>query len=278
MPFTTSVWGCIFAAILANAVAHIGLKGAEHWKLQRKKRRNLGQEKPPAQCLPPTGDQTAVADDTENSLSGIEFASESIGGVGVSPQNPGRNVYQKDLNKDDDPMLRKVDVNSFLYRHFDITPADLSNAVYGSFGAFTSASNVEATNISEKMLNIGFTFFLVIILASYTANLASNLITHDTFTPLIADMDDANTRGLKICAVSGTAAHSVISSSYSRIDLVSIKSARVADAMSAITDGRCVGAVIFKYEWDSRQNVKEANPYCNLVAVDYNIRPFSGAW
>ena len=263
MPFTEGVWGCIFAAIIANIMAHLGLKRAERWKLQLKKYKQDRQK---------TRAHGSLTEDRP-----VDDIPDSVPDIAPTPA-PVYAGRRRRAVSGGASIIREEDKDTFLYKKLGIAPSEVSDAVYGSFGAFTNASNVTSTNTPEKMLNVGFTFFLVIILASYTANLASNLIRLDTLTPNIADMDDANTRGLKICVGSGSTAQTVISSSYPRIDLVSIKSSKVSVTMAAVVECKCDGAVIFKYEWDSRQNLHAANPHCNLVAVDYNIRPFSGAW
>jgi hypothetical protein len=243
----------------------MGLKWVENWKIRRH-RQQRAEKRMFARTSP---------DDK------VSSARRSGGGGGShSIQDENQDAVDDDDDEDSPAVSvgEEAEERSFLYRHFGITPSEVSDAIYGSLGAFTSATNVEATNTPQKMLNIGFTFFLVIILASYTANLASNLISHDTSTPFIADMDDANTRALSICVAAGTAAETTISASYPRINVVPIDTAIPSGVLAPVADGTCAGAVVFKYEWDTRQNYNAANPYCNLVAVDYDIRPFSGAW
>ena len=241
----------------------MGLKWVENWKIRRHR-----QQRAEKRIFARTSPDDKVS------------STRSGGGGSHSIQDENQHTVDND-DDEDSPVAsdrEEAEEKTFLYRHFGITPSEVSDAVYGSFGAFTSATNVEATNTPQKMLSIGFTFFLVIVLASYTANLASNLITQDTFTPAIANMDDANTRGLSICVAAGTTAEGIVSSLYPKINVVPLDTAKPSVVLAAVANGQCAGAVVFKYEWNSRQNYNAANPYCNLVAVDNNIRPFSGAW
>jgi hypothetical protein len=277
MPFTYDLWALIFGAIVVNAVAHIGLTVVANWKRhrkilrrQREEENNAEEEQEGGKTATRTGAAAAplIAAGEETTPRRRKSAE---GGAAPGGGGPTDGV-------DDEDKKSGSGSSSIGGSYFDISIEEISDAIYGSFGAFTNAANVEVENSSQKMLNIGFTFFLVIILASYTANLASNLISQETSTSAIADMDDANSRALSICVLKGTSAQTVVAASYPRVELVALSSTKPSVALAAVANGQCAGAVISKFEWDSRQNLKAANPYCNLVAVDYNIRPFSGAW
>ena len=73
-----------------------------------------------------------------------------------------------------------------------------------------------------EILNVGFSFFVIIILASYTANLASNLITQRIESAPVTSIDDADSRGLPICVLAGTVAQSVLQSTYMKLKIIPI--------------------------------------------------------
>lgn len=165
--------------------------------------------------------------------------------------------------------------------HWIIDPHEglsLFRSVYLSIGTLTAVEGMAPEKALGSILNIGYSFFALITIATYTANLASTLITAQKPSVQVSSIDDANNRGLAICALSGSNALSVIQTSYPKIDAISIQSNSIPVMFDAMRTGSCVGSVITQADWDVAQVQSAANPYCNLVSVGGSIRFISGSW
>ena len=127
-----------------------------------------------------------------------------------------------------------------------------------------------------QILNAGFCFFALIIVASYTANLASFLITAQIKSTPVTSIDDANTRGLPVCVLAGTVAESILQSSYLKLQVVSIKSLSIADMVQAMNQGLCKASVMSQSDWDISQLDQNCNSDCNLAAAGSSFRYISG--
>lgn len=91
-------------------------------------------------------------------------------------------------------------VNGLAFWLFNRTPGEkfsfdaLFNSVYNSIGTFTGGGSLEATKRISYPVNLGFSFFIFILAASYTANLASFLVSSNTPSVGLKSIDDANAR------------------------------------------------------------------------------------
>lgn len=72
----------------------------------------------------------------------------------------------------------------------------------------------------SSTLMVGYTFLMLVIGASYTANLASTLFYTPPFSSLpVKDMSDANTRSLRICVPAGSAAFQAVKQLYPKVPM-----------------------------------------------------------
>jgi hypothetical protein len=128
-------------------------------------------------------------------------------------------------------------------------------------------------------LNAGYSFFLIIIIAAYTANLTTILVNDvaQSKVPLVS-IDDANSQGARICAMSGFTSLSVIQSSYPKIQSIPAYTNQPSVLLEMVTNGTCMGAVLGQNDWDYAKNSLASNDGCNLVQVGSTIRVINGAW
>jgi len=127
-----------------------------------------------------------------------------------------------------------------------------------------------------QILNIGFCFFILIMMSSYTANLASNLISANVLSTPLSSINDADSRGIPVCVLAGTVAQTALQSSYSQLKVVPIYSLFVSDLIQAMKEGQCQGSVMSRSDWDMAQLDSTCNSQCNLVAPDTSFRYISG--
>ena len=74
-----------------------------------------------------------------------------------------------------------------------------------------------------ELLNTGFGFFSIIILASYTANLASGFVTQQTLVAPMSSIDEAESRGLPVCVLAGTVAQSMLETAYHKMKIIPVQ-------------------------------------------------------
>jgi hypothetical protein len=156
----------------------------------------------------------------------------------------------------------------------------LFDSLYQMWGAFTGGGSPEPSKYSTKLLNMGFYFVILIIMASYTANMATFLLASPANTDL-QSIDDAAQQSARICVLSGSSAQSTMKAAYPTIQLVVDSTLKAASDLPSVfaklQAGDCDGVVIANIDWSTQSLTKTSNPYCNLVVVD-EFRQFSGAF
>lgn len=147
--------------------------------------------------------------------------------------------------------------------------------LFFSFLSFTTidSSQERCKNSKSMVLNLGLCFWVLVLGASYTANLASVLIANSMPVAGLIDIEDANLKGALICVEGGSMSESVLSTSYPKI-----KRFASTDPALSLAKGLCTGAILSANAWDIAQTRKLQNPNCNMVQVGSVIRVVSGAW
>lgn len=85
--------------------------------------------------------------------------------------------------------------------HYFVDPFDIPNTTkktpfyrmfYLSFGTFTNVESLASSTASGNILYTGYGFFILIMVASYTANLASSLVTNQQNSVTVTSITHAN--------------------------------------------------------------------------------------
>jgi len=165
-----------------------------------------------------------VSDTSGNRQKGLEFSAQVIDAnqvfVTTFAENVADNPWSFALPFSND--LWGVIV-AFLIAHGIVMwlfrePNDrFQDFIYSSVGKFVGASDCESKSVHVNALGLSFTFCCFIVLAHYTANLATFLIAVKTKSPAIASLDAANSAGAKICVQSGTASQTTLSTYYPNV-------------------------------------------------------------
>jgi hypothetical protein len=124
-----------------------------------------------------------------------------------------------------------------------------------------------------QMLNVGFCFCVCILGNTYTANLASILISSSNSASTINDIVDANRQRIKLCVVSGSNAQTTLSTGYTGIRAV-IQPVYAALGLAA---GQCTGMFLVAADFDIAVTRQSMNPGCNLAKVGGVVREVSYA-
>jgi hypothetical protein len=89
----------------------------------------------------------------------------------------------------------------FLWVTEDIHETTITDFFYRAFSSFTGFETIESETYAGRIYNFSFGFCVLIIIASYTANLASILVS--SRTDGISSLQVAVNKGVKICAMKG---------------------------------------------------------------------------
>lgn len=124
-------------------------------------------------------------------------------------------------------------------------------SVYYSVVSFVGASPVHTPEtLPGRALSMGFGFFVLVTLASYTATLASFLVT-DSFVGEIDTINEGVRAGKKFCGMA--AIQSNLFAQYPQLTPLYTGMARAQDALDLMDDGGCDVAIINELNWDFSQ-------------------------
>jgi hypothetical protein len=163
----------------------------------------------------------------------------------------------------------------------DGSKVSLFIVIFKSLGTFTGSTSQGPVRPGASIVQMGYSFFLLILLSAYTANLTSFFVVVPNYITPYVNIDDANARGASICSQNGTAAFSVLQTGYKNIQIVPVsKKFTPTQLLQQLTvpDSKCTGVVLAQNDWAINQVNAAVNPYCNLVQVGPSIRNIDSGW
>jgi hypothetical protein len=86
--------------------------------------------------------------------------------------------------------------------------------MYKSFCQFTEADSIETDSVYGKVLNVGFSFFVLITLAAYTASYSSALLDNNSAEATITSVDDMIARSKTACVARDATIIRILSEEY----------------------------------------------------------------
>merc|ERR1712151_385130 len=144
---------------------------------------------------------------------------------------------------------------------------DLSNSLYlGCLGFWSGGPAHAPQSPGAKVVQVTFSLVLVLVLAGYTANLASKLVSSHEAESLFKDMDDVINGGYKICVPQ--AVHSQFVDTHpSTVDAI-IAATDTQDAWEKLTAGDCKGLINGQSENNRYLN---SGDYCDFAEVGPSV-------
>ena len=160
-------------------------------------------------------------------------------------------------------------------------------SLYVSFTGFCGKVWFDHDNCSQVLLNSGYAFFLLILVASYTANMASIFIYYSTagyiYSTPFSGLDSADSMKASICVSPDALSRSLLAP-YPHIRRVYVPDdpalGSAAALLLALRRGRCQGAIVGQADFDilSVQQAFNPAPACPLVTVGGPLRELGGGW
>jgi len=140
-----------------------------------------------------------------------------------------------------------------------------SRSVYvGSRSLLQSGLAWDAETLGGRIMHLTFGFFAMIVIASYTANLASSLVSKVTSSE-IDSIDGGISAGMKFCGMSAIQASLLASKPGLRSLYVPVADA--AEALTNMDEGICQLAILAKIDFENAQRDGGTDARCNKVLV-----------
>lgn len=150
----------------------------------------------------------------------------------------------------------------------------LFRSLYLSLVTFTGKESMEPEKPAGSVLGGTYSFIVLVIVAFYTANLASMSTSRSIKVGLLTSLETAGND--PICVLTGSTAAAVVQTYYPSVQLVQRNS--VTELMDALNEQTCFGAVMTQSDWDVAQLQSESHRNCDVDVVGHSIRTFNGAW
>ena len=138
-------------------------------------------------------------------------------------------------------------------------------------------STIHPNSWISCLLYSGFSFFAMLLVASYTASLASFLIDASQPPVYLASIDEANSNSVAVCGMVGQTSFLALNN-YPRIRQVSINTNQPPILLKAMQDGQCVGIVLGRSDWDLYSQSLDSNGNCDQFMRGDPLAAISGAW
>lgn len=222
-----------------------------------------------------------VSETSLNRLLGVDFSSEIVDGSQVlvlkSTPKPKQSIWKFTSPFTSDLwgiIVALLIFNGAVFYYFKEPEDKAGDFFVGSMGHFVNGGELKPKKIFLQLLNIGFCFCCTILSNTYTANLASSLISASQSTSLINGIDDTNRLRSKVCVQSGTASASTLTNYFTGVR----SQLQPIYAALGLAQDLCVAALIPVSDFDIATSRELLNPSCNLVQVGGVVRKVSHSW
>jgi len=142
----------------------------------------------------------------------------------------------------------------------------ITSNLYKSFMAFTGHLDMQPNTRPGAIVSLSLSFFAVLMLSAYTANLASFLVIENSVTRAdIEEVTDVVTNGLSMCILRDGAKHEILKDFYPNAKFVTSSSEE--GAYLDLVNGKCDFAISGVSAWREFQRKQSINAGCNLIRV-----------
>ena len=223
-----------------------------------------------------------LSDTASNRLAGLDFTTQlnDASQILVSPSGPALadNTWgfaQPFTNQLWGIIVCFLAVHSLFGAMFKDRSERAQDYIYWHFGKFAGATDPDGEKqIHMQLLDLAFCFVIFILMASYTANLATFLIATVTIVPTVTSLDQANAASMKICVLNGAATATTLTNYYPDI----IQVPQPAYAALGLATGQCVAAFMTMADYTIMLSRQALDAKCNFVMVGAVVQEFRGAW
>ena len=138
------------------------------------------------------------------------------------------------------------------FLHCNIIVADAVSSLYYGWLGFTTGSPLhEATTWPGRLIIVGFSFFFLIVFASFTASTAAGLIERDLASVEVRDLAGVIEQGGKVCILTAMRSSFVIRHPQFEGNVISDDD--YTTLFQFIDDGKCLAMVVMQDVWEQAQ-------------------------
>jgi len=149
--------------------------------------------------------------------------------------------------------------------------------IHASFIVFTGHLDLLPTSHPGQLISFSLSFFALLMLSAYTANLCSFLVVErSAFKLNIQSVSDVVRLGKTMCIYGGTAAQDAVQSTYTEAILVEKYSD--FDTIMGLQNNECDYAIIGKSGWLEYERTEVTNGECNLSRVGRTFKNYENGF
>mmetsp|Transcript_11982 Transcript_11982/g.33843 ORF Transcript_11982/g.33843 Transcript_11982/m.33843 type:complete len:536 (-) Transcript_11982:156-1763(-) len=152
----------------------------------------------------------------------------------------------------------------------------LGQAFFLTICQFTGGGGFAPQSPAGKLFVMSVSFLMMLIVTAYTANLAGEMIMAKVAEAPVTSVEDAMTRDQAICVRRGSPFFRLLQRHFpdARLALVNSES----EKFPAISQGKCVAAVVGELWWEFERRISRFNPKCELYAIGRNLMELHGSF
>lgn len=272
LPFSNEIW--IYIALL------LVVNGFVHWYFER----------PPRPLLDPIADETtqkpqvhSAAGTTETNLEkGLATIHEDEIPENCTEDDSADAIVTETAKYTDSGKTRRA-TGTYTPLCSVEAVSEITYAIYLSIITIWQRNTMESTRFLSCWISIGFTFFNMIILATYMANLAQILLQLSQPQPRLLSIDEANAVGSKLCMLTDSPYTPYIRNSYPHLDVYPVPYNRIdsnssVSLLAALQAGHCDGALLPASDFRYLQLQTSSNSKCDLVQAGPAVRNIKGSF
>jgi len=141
------------------------------------------------------------------------------------------------------------------------------HSLYLTMVLFTGAGGFQPGTIGGKLLNLAFSFLILLTLSAYTANLASLLVVKSSRSAPVQSLEQAAAEGVPVC--------NCYVSSEQQLNKVpglqQVSTASSLETLEGVMTGKCPVGIGRQFVWEAQRMTKAGNPTCSLTALPVKV-------
>ena len=148
--------------------------------------------------------------------------------------------------------------------------------IHKSFLVVTGHLDLLPNTHAGQIVSFSMSFFAILLMSAYTANLASFLVVQKASNVQINTVNDIINLGRSICVYQGTAIETELSGMYANANL--IPKLDDSEVMKGVRNGDCDFGVLALASYELNRGVSEVNQGCTLRRVGRNFKNWSAGF
>lgn len=165
--------------------------------------------------------------------------------------------------------------------HEDLSGSSLcangTHSLYLALLQVTGAGGFTPVTWHGRILLASWAWYILLFIATYTANLASFLVVQSTADADISSLTSAMAAGMRLCTWPTSPSGEWFSQHYEYSNTYEVLDDGTA-TISYLNAGYCDGAIMNSFSWSQDQNSLELNSDCATTLRGSNLNSRSGGW